>query len=172
MRWGFPNGCPRCRGPTVCPKRCARRPRRNRTRWSISRAASIRRWVSPATPSRGTAGRKDGRAAPQGGLRGCLSREHGTSLLRHNLGKQGHGRHRRPQDRRAGRGALARQRGGTLAGAVRPEPLPAPHAREDRPHETLRTGGIHLDLPARPAGVPALSPCMSPARCAAWGCPG
>ena len=59
-----------------------------------------------------------------------------------------------------------------LAGAVRPEPLPAPHARKDRPHETLRTGGVHLDLPARPAGVPALSPCMSPARCAAWGCPG
>lgn len=94
-------------------------------------------------------------AAPQGGLRGGLSREHGTSLLRHDLGEQGHGRHRRPQDRRAGRGALARQRGGTLAGAVRPEPLPAPHAREDRPHETLRTCGIHLDLPARPAGVPA-----------------
>ena len=59
-----------------------------------------------------------------------------------------------------------------LAGAVRPEPLPVPHARKDRPHETLRTGGVHLDLPARPAGVPALSPCMSPARCAAWGCPG
>lgn len=59
----------------------------------------------PRNSGRGAAGRKDGRTAPQGGLRGGLSREHGTSLLRHDLGEQGHGRHRRPQDRRVGRGA-------------------------------------------------------------------